>query len=120
MMAYIHQTVRLYSSSTLNTFDGLILHLTIMATVFSIVENFDEFNSTFAAASTFVIVILPLIIWVAFVIVIHRDKLRKKIAHFVVPTKKENDVRVPEIPTVNEFGMIIDDSTRTNVTICDM
>ena len=120
LMAYIHQTVRPYANSTLNIFDGLILHLTILATAFSIIENFDKFNSTFAVASAFVIVISPLMICMALVTIIHRENLKKKIANFVVSSIKEHDVTVPEIPTVNDFGMIIDDSTRTKVTICDM
>ena len=104
-MAYIHQTVRPYANSTLNIFDGLILHLTILATAFSIVENFDKFNSTFAVASAFVIVISPLMICMALVTIIHRDKL-KKIVDFAVSSKKAHDVTVPEIPMANDFGMI--------------
>ena len=106
-MAYIHQTVRPYANSTLNTFDGLILHLTILATAFSIIENFDKFNSTFAVAISFVTVISPLMICMALLSIMHRDKLKKIVDHdFAVSSKKAHDVTVPEIPMANDFGMI--------------
>ena len=50
---------------------------------------------------------------------LHKNDLKKMVVNFKLKKSKCNDVINKEIPK-EEFELVIDDSARQNVTICDM
>ena len=66
----VHQCFRPYSSSLLNIFDGVILHFLVLVSVLPLVESFDNFNSNLLIGITFVLIILPALIFVTMSVMI--------------------------------------------------
>ena len=124
IIALIHLTVKPYKSDILNKFDGVILHLIILIAVLPLLDDFD---SPIVIIISFVLVILPLAIFVAVTLFLHRDNLKKLVAHSSsrsqtrAPNNDNDSDTSTEAPT-DKFHLIIDDNARQNVrvTICDM
>ena len=119
IIALIHVTVKPYNNDIINKFDGVILHLVIFTAVLPFLDDFD---SPFVITMAFILVILPLLNFIAVTLYVHKDDLKKIVKHFI--TKDEspssnNDVSNNETPK-KEFDLIIDDSMRKNATICDV
>ena len=79
----------------------------------------DNFDSPLVIAIAFVLVFLPLIIFIAMTLYLHKDDLKKFVKYFTfkVKSRTSNDATNYEIP-MREFDHIIDDSMRQNATIC--
>ena len=119
IIALIHVTVKPYNNDIINKFDGVILQLIIFIAVLPLLGDFD---SPFVITMAFILVILPLLSFIAMTLFLHKDDLKKISKHLT--TKGEspsgnNDVSNNETPQ-REFDLIIDDSMRTNATICDV
>ena len=117
--SFIHQTVRPYAESILNTFDSWMLHLLVLVAVLPIIEQSDSLRLTFVVGFGFALVILPILVCAGVVVVVHRNafKIPCKTATIHNPI---DESRSTDIPMTGDVGMIIDDSTRTNVTVVDM
>ena len=113
---FIHVTVKPYNKEILNKFDAIILHLMIFIAALSLI---DDFGSPIVITTGFVLVTLPLIIFIALTLFLHKENLKKIVTHF---TSKEespsnNDDSNNETP-MGKFDLVIDDSMRKNATIC--
>ena len=119
IIALIHLTVKPYNNDIINKFDGVILQLIIFIAVLPLLDDFD---SPFIITMAFILIILPLLNFIAMTLFLHKDDLKKIVACFT--TKDEspssnNDVSNDEAPK-KEFHLIIDDSMRKNAIICDV
>ena len=122
IIALIHLTVKPYNNETLNKFDGAVLHLIIFIAARPLLDDYD---SPVVITITFVLVMLPLIIFIALTLFLHKENLKKVLTHFTSKGQtpyNENDTDISNETTLRKFHLIIDDSTRqkAKVTICDM
>ena len=76
-MALIHHSLKPYSSSLLNVFDGVILHFLVLVSVSPLVESFDSFNSNLLVGITFILVILSLLIFITMSLMINKEKIKR-------------------------------------------
>ena len=132
IMAVIHQLFMPYSNNFLNKFDGLILQFLVLVSALALTEFHNNFDSSLAVGITFVLVILPFLIFFTMLVMINKEKIKKLLAHFYFKCSQLhlsrwncNEIPLNEIPLIktqesSEFYNIIDDSNRTNVTICDV
>ena len=119
IIALLHLTVKPYYNEILNKFDGAILHLCGLV---SALRLSDDFDSPFMITITLVLVILPLVIFIAMVLFLHKDNFKRMIAYFTSEHKSpdsSNDANNNEV-SMKEFHIIVDDSKRKNATICDV
>ena len=119
IIALIHLIIKPYNIGILNTLDGIILQLIIFAAALPL---FDAFDSPLVITVAFVLIILPLLKFLAILIFHNKDVLKKIIICFTFrkkPSNNNNDMYTNKIP-MKEFDTIVDCSTRVNVTVCDM
>ena len=114
IIALIHLIIKPYDIEILNKLDGIILQLIIIATALPL---FDDFDSPLVITIAFVLIILPLLKFLAITLFLHKDDLKNIITHFMHKDEPPNSNN--EIP-MKEFDKIVDDSIRTSVTVCDM
>ena len=117
IIALIHLTVKPYNNKILNKIDGIFLQMIVFIAALPLLDNFD---SPVVISTTFILVMLPLIIFIALILYLHKDDLKKILTHFTfrsqAPNNNSNDV------PMQEFDHIIDDDARNNatVTVCAM
>ena len=129
-MALIHHSLKPYSSSLLNVFDGIILHFLVLVSVSPLVESFDSVNSNLIVGITFILVILPLLIFITMSLMINKEKIKKlseycyiKCAQLRIRSNNYHEIQLDEPEESSdeeEFVNVIDDSRRVNITICDV
>ena len=115
MVDFIHALVKPYNKEILNKFDATILHLMNFIAALQLIDDSD---SPIVVATAFVLVILPLIIFIALTLFLNRNNVKKIIMYFT--SKKEppsNNDDNNKTPMAN-FDLVIDDSMRKNATIC--
>ena len=123
IIALIHLTVKPYNNEILNKFDGVILHLIICIVALPLIDDFD---SPLVTTTSFMLVILPLLIFIALTLFLHKDDLKKIAKHVTfncqIPNNNNNDAVINDDIPMKEFDNIVDDGMRQNVTvtICDM
>jgi len=111
VIAFVHVTVRPYSSKILNIFEGMILHQMILVSMVPVIENFDQHLMSSVSLT------LPLTAFVIMELIINKVFIMKIIACCV---SKSNIIsHNTEIP-VRDIGIIVDDSMRQNATVVDM
>ena len=128
IMALIHQLLKPYSNSLLNDFDGTILQVLVLVSVLPLVEFFNNFDVNLLVGITFILVILPLLIFITMSVMINKEKIKKLPGHCYTKftqlhTKKYHEIPLNEAEEPSdeeEFVNIIDDSRRVNATICDV
>ena len=125
IMALVHQIFRPYSNSVLNMFDGAIFHFLVLVSVLPLAESYNNFDSKLVVGITFILVILPFMIFIAMSLMINKEKLKKlpgycyfKCSQLYV--KHYNEIPLNDIEESNEYIDVIDDSRRINATICDV
>ena len=120
MVDFFHAIIKPYNKEILNKFDATILHLMNFIAALQLIDDSD---SPIVIATAFVLVILPLIIYIALMLFLNKNNLKKKIKKIVIhfTSKKEppsrNDDNNIETP-MGKFDLVIDDSMRKNATIC--
>ena len=128
IMALIHQLLKPYSSSLLNDFDGTILQFLVLISVLPLVEFFNRFDANLLVGITFILVILPLLIFITMSLMINKEKIKRLPKYCYTKCTQLHLTRYHEIPLnepeessdEEEFVSVIDDSRRVNATICDM
>ena len=135
VMAIIHQLFMPYSNDFLNKFDGLILQFLVLVSALPLTELHNNFDYSLAVGVTFILVILPFLIFFTISVMINRENIKKLITHLYfkcsqlhLSRRNCNEIPLNEIPLIkiqessneNEFYNIIDDSNRTKATICDV
>jgi len=120
IIALIHVTVKPYNNEILNKFDGVVLHIIIFISALPLL---DDFNSPLVITVAFVLVMIPLLNFIAITLFLNKDVAKKIVTHFTFkvepPSSNCNDVNNNEKP-MKEFFIIVDDSMRQNATICDV
>ena len=114
IIALLHLIIKPYNNEMLNKLDGIILQLIIIVATLPL---FADFGSPLVITIAFVLVILPLLKFFAMTLYLHKDNLKDIITHFIHKDEPPNSNN--EIP-MKEFDIIVDDSTRINITVCDM
>ena len=128
IMALVHQIFRPYSNSVLNMLDGAIFHFLVLASVLPLAEFYNNFDSKLVVGITFILVILPFMIFITMSIMINKEKLKKlpgycyfKCSQLYLKYHSENPLEeTEELSNENELINVIDDSRRINATICDV
>ena len=127
--ALIHLILKPYSNPLLNDFDGAILHLLILISALSpFVEFIDDSDTMVFMGITFVIVMLPLLIFITMSLMINKEKVKKFSSYCYtkcsqIQLRKHNQIPLEEVEESadeEEYVSVIDDSRRINATICDV
>ena len=122
IIALIHVTVKPYNNEILNKLDGIFLQMIVFIAVLPLLDDFD---SPVVISITFILVMLPLIIFIALTLFLHKDDLKKIFTRLTFKSqeaKDSNNAVISNDVPMKEFDRIIDDGARNNatVTICDM
>ena len=88
----------------------------------------DNFDSTLVVGITFILVILPSLVFVTMSIIMNKEKFEKLLGYCYnkcLELWQHGEIPSNEIPLIvnegsSEFYNIIDDSKRQNATICDV
>ena len=124
LMQLIHVLVRPYVSAINNIFDGIILQLIVIISNLSVVEFPENYEESFILVITYLLVILPLPSFVFIKFWINRKSIQSEFKLL----KQKFICKYDSLPTndtdesieVDQVGIIVDDSTRRNVTIVDV
>ena len=121
IIAIIHIVMKPYNNEILNTFDTVILLLIILIAAVPVIDDFDSPLAIFIA---FVLVILPLMIFITLSLILRKHDVKKILTNFKFKSQASN--KVSHVINSNniamkEFDHIIDDHARQNatVTICN-
>ena len=129
IVALVHQSLKPYSSSLLNAFDGIILHFLVLVSVLPLVKSFDNVSSNLLVGITFIFLILPVMIFVIMSIMINKEKIKRLPGYCYIKCSQlhlrnsSNEILLNEAVKSSDANMyvnIIDDSSRTNATICNV
>ena len=122
-IALIHLMIKPYANNEiLNRFDGVILQLIIFIAALQLPENLESLSVTF------VLITLPLLMFIVMTFYLNRYNLKKIITYFInkiLSTSNDGD-RITDYGVRNdselrEFNTItVDDSQRKNAIICDV
>ena len=126
--ALIHLILKPYSNPLLNDFDGAILQSLILISALPFVELFDDSDTTVFMGITFVIVLLPLLIFITMSLMINKEKIKKFPSYCYtkcsqIQLRNYNQIPLEEVEESadeEEYVSVIDDSRRINATICDV
>ena len=119
IIALVHLIIRPYANPVINLFDGVILHIMILVAVLPFVRHYDNFRSDLVLALAYILVLLPLTIFIVMQLLIHREKIMEGIQHvksFKLSKDKSNNCN----NEIREFGVIVDESMRRNALIVDV
>ena len=126
IMTLIHLILKPYSNSSLNDFDGAILLLLSLSSALSpFVEFIDDSDTTVFMGITFVIVMLPLVIFITMSLMINKEKIKKFPSYCYtkcsqIQLRNYNQIPLEEVEDEEEHVSVIDDSKRITPTICDV
>ena len=125
----IHHLLKPYSNSLLNDFDGTILHILVLISVLPLVEFFNNFDTSLLAGITYILIILPLLVFITMTIMINKENIKRlpgycytNCTQLVLHFKKYDELSLNEMLDEVEYVNYIDDSKRSkvNTTICDV
>jgi len=121
LMQLIHVLVKPYISAINNIFDAIILQLIVIISNLSIFEFTENYEESFIVVTAYLLVILPLASFVSIKLWINRKSIQNEVK--LLKQKcvcrynflSTNDTE--ELIEIDQVGMIVDDSTRRNVTV---
>jgi len=128
LTALIHLTLKPYTNPLLNDFDGAVLHLLILISALPFVELVDDFDPTLLMIITFMIAMLPLLIFITMSLIINKRKIKnfpfycynKCLQKCLRKYNQIPLVAIEELSDEEEHVNVIDNSRRINATICDV
>ena len=127
IIALLHVTVRPYTDNILNMSDGAILQTMILITSLSVFEYFDTFNSGLVVGLASVLVIIPLVQFIAMKVFIYRQIINKSIKNVIKHLSFQQKTHQPEPnnitgDNVTGIDVIINDNVRRSASssICEM
>ena len=115
-----HLIVMPYNKNILNKFDGILLQIINCNTALPLLS--DDFTSPLAISLCYVLIFFPLLSFITLELFLHKDNIKKLIAHYIFKDKSlssTNEVNKNDVP-MREFDNIIDDGVRVNFTARDM
>ena len=118
--AILHQLFRPYSSSLLNKFDGYILQCLALVSATPLAKFYDNFDSCLVVGMTFVLVILPSLVFIVMSLLINKEEFKKVLRccyNKCLQLRQHNKIPQSEIPLIinegsTEFYNIIHHSKR--------
>ena len=115
----IHLSVRPYKSKLLNAFDGLLLLLLVLVSILLLAEFI---NSDSVVPITFALLTIPVIIFLAMYLNMHKDAIKKFVICCAMCCKSKKINKSPEsaAATSHDIDLTIDDRMRVNATVCDV
>ena len=124
IIALVHLLIRPYSQLVLNVFDGIVLHIMILVAVIPFVRHYDNSDSNSATILAYILVLLPLTIFIAMEISINKESIKKMIQTIksfkLTKEKSKNRNEIPLNDVNHEIGIIVDESMRKNALIVDV
>ena len=126
LMQLVHVLARPYVSAINNIFDAIILQLIVIISVISVVEFTETYELNFILVITYLLVILPLLSFVVIKLCKNRKSMQSEIK--LLRQKYIRNCKYKPLPTndveesidEDQFGIIVDDTTRRNVTVVDV
>ena len=130
IMALIHQTVKPYSNSSLNDFDGTILQFLVLVSVLPLAEisSTNNFDSNLLIGVAIILIILPLLIFITVSLMINKEKIKSLPGYCYLKCSQLRLRNYNEIPLTetegscdendHEFFNVVDDNSRINATVC--
>ena len=118
IISLIHWLVRPYANKALNICDGLVLQTMILIIAIQIIY-FDNFNSVVPLAATFVLVMLPLIIFLLVVVVLNKEYIKNLCIPCLVALKLIKAKKRCHKQTVTvreEYDVTVDHELRKGLT----
>jgi len=97
LLTFIQLIVKPYKSKTLNMFDGMVLHIMIFASVISL---FDGFGTRVLSVFVIILVMLPLIEFIAMELIIYKENIMRVLTHCKhksIATSNNNEVIMRDI-----------------------
>ena len=121
IIALVHLIIRPYSQTILNVVDGIIL---IMMILIAMISYFNNYDSNLVVSLAYILVLLPLIIFIAMELSINKENIKKMIQTIksfkLRKQKSKNKNEIPLNDVNHEIGIIVDDSMRRNALIVDV
>ena len=122
----IHVLMRPYVSTINNIFDAIILQLIAIISILSLVEFSETYEESFILVVAYLFVIFPLLSFVFIKLCKNKKFLQSGIK--LLRQKYINNFKYNHLPTndtnesieVDQVGIIVDDTTRRNVTVVDV
>ena len=118
IIAVIHLMIRPYSQLVLNIFDSIILIMMILVAIISLFQQSNNSDSDLVLILAYILVLLPLTIFIAMEILINKENIKK-----MIKLRKERSNNRNEIPLNDlnhEIGINVDESMRRNALIVDV
>ena len=103
-MATVHLMLRPYHNKMLNTFDGLILLLIISVAALPV---FNNSNPDFVKAMAFILVLIPLVMFITMVLLSCKGKIKGFVAHCVPNNSNDTNSEMP----MTDVGKIVIENT---------
>ena len=128
MITLIHHILKPYANCLLNDFDGAILQVLILISALPFVEFFDDSDVTLLKGVTFIIVMLPLLIFITMSLMINKERIKRLPAYCYtkcsqIHLRNYNQIPLEEMEGLTdeeEYVNVIDDNRRINATVCDV
>ena len=129
-MILVHVTVKPYYNNIVNIFDSMMLATLVLVISLQIIVTSESFLSNTALGIAFVLVILPLFVFLLIVVYLNIQNIKKLFFYCkstiksCLTTKATNN-EITEMPihahkTSNEIGITIDENVRRNAIIVGM
>ena len=121
IMILIHVTVKPYSNNLLNFFDSFMLFVLVLVISLQIVETYHGFSPNAALVMAFVLVVLPLFVFLLVVVYLYVEKIKKLIVYSISTIKpsKSAENANSEVTEMHQCEFIVDQNARDklNTTI---
>ena len=115
LMILIHVTVRPYNNDHLNFFDSFMILILVLVISLQIVEAYHGFSPDAALGMAFVLVILPLFVFLLTVMHLQFENIKKLIVYFISAIKSSKNAENPinaEATEMHQCEIIVDQNTR--------
>ena len=124
IIALVHLMIRPYANLVLNLFDGVVLHILILVATLPFVRHYDNFGSDLVLALAYILVLLPLTIFIVMELLIHKENIMKMIQNVksfkLNKDKSNNNNEIPLNEVNQDIGIIVDENMRRNALIVDV
>ena len=114
----IHLLIKPYNNKFINQLDGVILHIIIFI---SALPLFDDFRSPLVITLAFILLFLPLLIFIVMTLYLHKNDFQKLAIHLTFKNESlhSNDVDSNETHRM-EYHLVVGNTLRQKATVCDM
>ena len=114
IMILLHVTTKPYSNNLLNFFDSFMLINLVLVISLQIVETYHGFSRNATLGMAFVLVALPLFIFLLIVVYLNVENIRKMIGYFIssIKSSKSTESANNETTEMHQCDFIVDQNAR--------